>query len=211
MIIYQIRNLVTQQTYVGQTTKTIDHRWNLHLRNLKKGSHDNSHLQNAWNKYGADNFECFELDKCSTLEELNELEMNYIRLFKSIGMSYNVLNGGQQDKWDIIRREKISKSMTGRKVSEETKNKISHSLMGRKKSQETRYKMSGKVRSVDHSKALSESLTGHSVSQETRNKISNSKLGKPLSPDHIEKLKGRVPWNKGLKNNPNSKDKNNET
>ena len=53
--IYMIENLINHKVYIGQS-QDIERRHKDHIRHLKHGNHDNSHLQNAWNKYGADNF-----------------------------------------------------------------------------------------------------------------------------------------------------------
>jgi NUMOD3 motif len=61
----------------------------------------------------------------------------------------------------------------------EHKDKISKSLVGRKQTAETVVKRAA-------------SLKGHKVSDETRQKISESHKGKKLSDSHIQKLKSRV-------------------
>jgi len=53
--IYMIENLINHKVYIGQS-QDIERRQKDHMRHLKHGNHDNPHLQNAWNKYGADNF-----------------------------------------------------------------------------------------------------------------------------------------------------------
>lgn len=62
--IYGIRNIVNGKIYVGQT-KDFKHRWREHVRELNHNIHHNKHLQNAWNKYGEENFEFFVIEKCS--------------------------------------------------------------------------------------------------------------------------------------------------
>jgi group I intron endonuclease len=54
--IYQIRCIPTDKIYVGSAVN-LRHRWAQHRRKLHKGNHHNIHLQNAWGKYGEQNFE----------------------------------------------------------------------------------------------------------------------------------------------------------
>ena len=53
--IYKIENKVNGKIYVGQSID-IDTRWYNHRNELNGNRHYNEHLQNAWNKYGEDNF-----------------------------------------------------------------------------------------------------------------------------------------------------------
>ena len=61
---------------------------------MNDNSHDNKHLQSAWNKYGEDNFEFSVLEVVHDKAFLDEKEIQYIEKFKSLGICYNVLLGG---------------------------------------------------------------------------------------------------------------------
>jgi group I intron endonuclease len=52
---YQIRCLITGQIYIGSAVNMLA-RWAEHRRSLRRGIHVNQHLQQAWNKYGEENF-----------------------------------------------------------------------------------------------------------------------------------------------------------
>ena len=54
--IYQIRCISTGKIYIGSAVN-IHERWRQRRAALKHNKHGNYHLQNAWNKYGAVNFE----------------------------------------------------------------------------------------------------------------------------------------------------------
>lgn len=72
--IYKLVNKATKQCYVGQSQRA-QKRIKEHFRLLRWGKHPNSHLQNAYNKYGAENFygeievECAAPDQLDALEE----------------------------------------------------------------------------------------------------------------------------------------------
>ncbi|MBO0862922.1 MAG: GIY-YIG nuclease family protein [Chloracidobacterium sp.] len=54
--VYQILCLITGQIYIGSSVK-MHERWVDHRRNLRRGPHVNKHLQQAWIRYGEENFE----------------------------------------------------------------------------------------------------------------------------------------------------------
>lgn len=75
--IYKIVNTVTGECYVGQSQR-VEKRIKEHFRLLRHGKHTNPRLQNAYNKYGAENF-YGELEiECVNFEELDALENAFI-------------------------------------------------------------------------------------------------------------------------------------
>lgn len=92
--IYQIENLVTHESYIGQT---IDYsrRIKTHINRLRRNAHENPKLQNAWNKYGEQEFHFrkweFQIEQGS---DLDELECQYIQKFDSLNNGYNLVPGG---------------------------------------------------------------------------------------------------------------------
>src|SRR5690606_28792905 len=54
--IYQIRNMIDNKRYVGSAARSILNRWSNHKALLSQNRHYSRHLQNAWNKYGEENF-----------------------------------------------------------------------------------------------------------------------------------------------------------
>lgn len=53
--VYQIRNLITNDIYIGQSIN-LNRRKQHHLSSLKHSKHKSTYLQNAFNKYGEENF-----------------------------------------------------------------------------------------------------------------------------------------------------------
>jgi len=76
--IYKIVNKATGQCYVGQSQRT-KKRIKEHFRLLRWNKHPNKHLQNAYNKYGADNFFGEVEIECRDLEELDRLEETFLK------------------------------------------------------------------------------------------------------------------------------------
>lgn len=91
--IYKITNLINNKCYIGQA-KDYKVRFYAHKNNLKRNKHENQYLQNAWNKYGEENF-LFEV--IDSGENYNELEKHYIKLYNSTKREYgyNILSGGE--------------------------------------------------------------------------------------------------------------------
>lgn len=144
--IYAIINIINGKFYIGQTRqKFIKRYWN-HRWKLNKNNHDNQHLQNSWNIYGADNFifkaiESFDdiklLDKNPEL--LNDLEIQYINKYRKLDLCFNIDDGGKgghkgipltdEQKHKIaIRNRELN---LGKKHSEVTKQKMSDSRRGK--------------------------------------------------------------------------------
>lgn len=95
--IYKIENLVNGKVYVGQTRVGFKKRLNEHLYALKKNSHNNDYLQNAWNKYSEENFSFSIIVSCE-INELDRLETEWISYYKKNNLSYNLESGGNKNK-----------------------------------------------------------------------------------------------------------------
>lgn len=76
--IYKLVNTVTGQCYVGQSQRA-KKRIKEHFRLLRQNKHTNKHLQNAYNKYGANAFYGAIEIECNNLEELDKLEEAFLQ------------------------------------------------------------------------------------------------------------------------------------
>ena len=76
--IYKLVNSATGQCYVGQSQRA-KKRIKEHFRLLGQNRHTNPHLQNAYNKYGADAFYGEIEVECTDLEELDKLEESFLQ------------------------------------------------------------------------------------------------------------------------------------
>ena len=182
--IYEIKNNINDKTYIGQhKTKN--------LNDSYMGS--GVILSKAFEKYGLGNFSKKVIAICETKENANILEKIFIKLYREVGKAeYNISNGGDGGNQGDECNKRISKSLMGHPVSEETRNKISESHKGRvgsckgkHLSEEHKRKISESHKGKKHKplseetrKKISEKLKNHSVSEETKRKISeNTKLG----------------------------------
>lgn len=75
--IYKIINIVNGKYYIG-STNNLSYRWYRHRMHLIAGNHINSHLQNAWNKYGEDKFQFIVIENCSE-KDLFKREFVYLK------------------------------------------------------------------------------------------------------------------------------------
>lgn len=96
--VYAISNTQTGHIYIGQSVNAYQ-RWQQHQSSLKRGRHQNRHLQHAWKHYGAHAFEWGILEHAATAEALDELEAFYISYLRACGAQlYNFRSGGHADR-----------------------------------------------------------------------------------------------------------------
>lgn len=184
--IYGIRNKINGKIYVGKTQVSFGDRRDCHFSQLNGGYHGNSHLQRAWNKYGEENFEFIIIHSCDNnegTEEVNNLEIKYIKYYSDLKLSYNMKAGGdggqllgghlsEETKRKIGEKNRIH--MTGRKFSQETKEKMS-------KSQKERYENWSDEKRQRWGKLTSEKARGYTWSDESKKKFSERQHTKPNS------------------------------
>jgi len=185
--IYKITSTVTGKFYIGSAVN-IKRRWAEHRSKLGANKHGNRHLQNSWNKHGADSFTFEVLEYCGK-ERLIEREQFYIDNEKP---AYNILPTAGNSlglKLTDEAKRKISEAMKGKVKSDETKRKISEAMKGKVKlTDETKRKISkakkGKVKLTDETKRkISEAMKGKQNSlgvkhtDEAKRKMSKAKKG----------------------------------
>ena len=93
-VIYMIKNLQTEEIYIGKTKAEVSKRWTEHIKtslNIGQISRTNIHkaLYNNWS-----NFTFTILEKVPTEANLNEREKFYIKFYGSDTYGYNIKSGG---------------------------------------------------------------------------------------------------------------------
>ena len=84
--VYKIINTVDNKCYIG-STKDFKERVKAHKRGLKRGSHHNLNLQNAWVKYGEEAFIFTLVEEC---ENYKEREDYYLTKSDIKNETYNI-------------------------------------------------------------------------------------------------------------------------
>lgn len=87
--VYLIRNIKNNMFYVGSSTMRVLKRLHHHYLLLKAKKHKNSYLQNAWNKYGEENF-IFEVILNTEKENCLQEEQKVIDIYKNSNVLYNI-------------------------------------------------------------------------------------------------------------------------
>lgn len=87
--IYKIQNIRNNKVYIGSTVNLLS-RYRSHLYGLRYERHGNTHLTNAWNKYGETSFEFIVLELVPDISNLIEREQSWIDYFPR-NMLYNIV------------------------------------------------------------------------------------------------------------------------
>lgn len=118
-VIYKITNTVNNKIYIGQTIN-FSERYRSHCEvPFRKSDRGYNHpIYRAIRKYGINNFTIEIIEYCSPIEELNDRETHYIKLYDCLvdsNKGYNLQEGGQNGKKSKQTRKKMSNSQKGTK------------------------------------------------------------------------------------------------
>lgn len=164
--IYQIRNIVNNKIYIGSSANLMN-RKSGHFCMLRKNKHDNSYLQYAYNKYGADSFS-FEI--LCILDSSPEI----LFLFENMFINYYKSNNS---KFGYNLRKEAETNIGSHRffpMTEETKRKIGDGRRGKIHSEETKQKMR-------NTKGRRKKFTMPPRTEEHRKNISEAKSGVKLN------------------------------
>lgn len=128
--IYSIVNILNGHRYIG-SSMNIHQRLASHRSKLRTGKHNNTHLLNAYNKYGEDKFKVQILEICSKVRDtLMFLEQKYLDLKPEYNISPFANRPDRSGrKCTEQNKQKLRQRRLGKKLSEETKKKISQAGM----------------------------------------------------------------------------------
>jgi group I intron endonuclease len=148
--VYVIRNKTNGHFYIGSTTN-LRQRKDQHLWGLRANRHHNPHLQNAWNKYGEENFEFLVTEVVIAADDIVAVEQRWIDGFDAVARKdcYNLLPIAGTTAGRVVSEEtrhKMSLAQTGKKHSTEAKEKMRLAKLGRRQSPEHVAKVAAKSR-----------------------------------------------------------------
>lgn len=178
--IYKFTNTIKNKVYIGQAVN-LKKRINEHLKFYKTAD---SYFYFSMRKHKIENFEVEILQSGNfSKTELDQMEITYIRLFKSQNpkLGYNMTGGGGgtigiKQSPELIKKRFDSRK--GYKHSEETKKLIGLKSKGRnlgkKHSEESKLLMSKNI------KGKSKGKKRKPFTQETKDKMSKASLGKKM-------------------------------
>lgn len=199
--IYKITNIQNSKFYIGSAINYIQ-RIRVHKSELRKCTHHSIYLQNAWNKYGEENFKFEILEIVEDIKEILKREQYYLDKLKP---NYNISRFAGSTigfKHSLVSKEKMSKSQKGKTHSKYSKEKISKSNKGKKRTSEFKLRIKNmklglkwteeqkiaqsikaKIRGQSEGQKLGlikarKTLIGKPKSEETKRKISKSNKGK---------------------------------
>ena len=176
--IYMTTNKINNKKYIGQKKFDKEGKWKKYL-----GS--GVAFRNAVAEYGEENFTREILAYAYSFEELNLLEIEYIKKYNAVNdrMFYNLVEGGG--------------TVTGLKLSKESRLKLSkrfsgkgnyfygkryfgkeNGFYGKHHSEESRLKIS------ESQKGKESTFKGRKHTEEAKKKMSEAKKGKSLSEEH---------------------------
>jgi group I intron endonuclease len=191
-LIYLIKNKSNNKVYVGQTTRTLNKRIYEYKKAYNKNVLYNPYLLNAFNKYGWGSFEFSVIDNATSIYELNEKEIFYIKKYNALNKNfgYNIELGGNNSLPSEETLKKMSDSHSGIKQNEHwVKKRIASAGT-------TDAKKYGKIKTNDDKIYLSVNSPkfwlGKERSLDTKIKISETKINAGLSKKQKEAICKKV-------------------
>lgn len=164
--IYKITNTKNGKMYVGQTSRTIEHRWGKHITTKIK-----RFLHLAIDKYGVDSFKIEELDRVE-LDQLNDKERYWIKELNTMAPhGYNLTPGGDGGR--------------GYKHSDKSRRIMSAAKKGKPLSAAART-------ALDLVLKNSHPRKGAGLSEETKQKIGNANRGRVFTNKQKENMKSKI-------------------
>jgi len=164
--VYVITNTVNDKIYIGSTTN-LRLRWQQHSSDLRLKRHRNSHLQRAYNKYGADAFRFDVLEYVMPLF-VHTREQYWLNKLKPFGeRGYNIARNTEASGFGLKRSAETRAKISASKIGNQNRTGMHHTAEAKEKNR------------LAH--------IGNIVLPETREKIRAGNIGKHLSAESIAK------------------------
>jgi len=200
--IYEIRNIKTNDFYIGSASSLKD-RKRQHFTALRLGDHHNTHLQNSYNKHGLNSFVFKILTYCNK-DMLIYFEQRFIDFMKPTYNKRLVAESNIGIKRSDEARKNISEAHKGIKylLSDERRKELRDSMLGNvfakaiiytdelreKKRLSMLGKNKGKIPTDETRKKWSDIRKGKKQSEITKQKRSISMTGKKYSEETRKKM-----------------------
>ncbi|MGG3986962.1 NUMOD3 domain-containing DNA-binding protein [Bacillus smithii] len=202
--VYMIKNKLNNKFYVGRTV-SITERWKRHKYLLENNRHHSKYLQNAWNKYGEENFEfkIFKIFNTGSSEDdlylAIQLEQHFLNNFKIGKEIYNtscssinpVLAGEQHPNYQKHPKEWLSEEGYNKLINYHKTKDIkgeNNPFYGRHHSEKTKEILREKCPNYGENNGF----YGKHHSEETKRKISEANKGKRLGVKFTEEHKRKL-------------------
>ena len=105
LFIYKITNKLNGKAYIGKTTKEPSWRWKRHLHDNRPG------IGQIIREFGKDNFTFEVIHTAESLDELECMEIQYIKRYNTFHPDgYNLTTGGNNGKYSELSRQQISRN-----------------------------------------------------------------------------------------------------
>jgi hypothetical protein len=111
--LYEIENRINGKKYFG-VTENIPRRFKKHAFDLVNSQHHNSHLQAAWDHYGAGSFKFNVIGYADNEEDICLDEMAHI--WRNYGNTYNIALGNPDTKYSRYNPDAVTKTVNKHSV-----------------------------------------------------------------------------------------------
>lgn len=181
--VYKITCTANGKVYVGSAID-VKSRIRNHKSSLNCDRHHNSHLANAWRKYGAETFLFEIIEEIDDTARLIEREQWWIDRLDTVKSGFNIrpraescrgIKHSEQSKQNM---SKAQKGLKKKPLTEEHRQKISKAMSGIK----------CKPMTEEHLANLSKARKGKRFTEEHKRKLSEARKGIVFSEEHRRNL-----------------------
>lgn len=104
--IYKIINDINNKIYVGQTKRTLEKRWQEHIRYAQEKD-SRTKFYKAIQEIGVEHFKIISIEEIFGIEERNNREKYWIQYYDSFNNGYNSTRGGGCFEWNGASKKEV--------------------------------------------------------------------------------------------------------